>query len=369
MAQDVYMKASDPDAANVDKSSYNLVVGTKTDELTFRRFRFDDVGKFVAVEEVGWFVEDRVLKRSCRTISGTGDADVCPSGKTAEEAKNAAVEMATGVLNFRVTPAAPGVQSGSVGQLFPHCTAEPCSQAFRMVARDGDGDYIGLAIALDLSEHKFVQLSGFVSNYDNNTNSISGSSPRLNQVYAVENAEGTSSWSARCSESANHFTLVPNVEYELSFKMKSNADKSRMFVPGLDHMSVGFRTQNGEKPAGIDDFMFFPPTTDQSAGARVMRFTVPSTIENVCIAFTFACYSPLVANGRVTISELLLKKVETANYSFNYSGSKEFSISDKEKVKAFKLELQISRGDKNGYSGETGNVNLIIPTPSNGPKD
>ena len=115
--------------------------------------------------------------------------------------------------------------------------------------------------------------------------------------------------------------------------------------------------------------MFFPPATDQASGTRTMRFTVPNKIENVCIAFTFACYSPLVANGRITISDLLLKKVETANYSFNYASSKEFPIKDKERVKAFKMEMQVNRGDKNGASGETGNVVLIIPTPSNGPYD
>ena len=89
----------------------------------------------------------------------------------------------------------------------------------------------------------------------------------------------------------------------------------------------------------------------------------------MCLAFTFACYSPLVANGRITISELALKKVETANYFFDYSDSKEFSIKDKAKVKAFRLQLQVSRGARNGKSGETGDVDLIIPTPSNGVRD
>ena len=369
LAQDVYMKASDVDASNIDKSSYKLIAGTN-DEIIFRRFRFDDAGHFVAVEEIGWFVENKTLKRSCRTISpSSAGTDYCPSGKTADQAKADAVNMATGVSKFNVTPAMPGVQDGSVGQLFPYCSAEPCPKAFRMVAREGGGDYIGLTISSDAETHKIVHLSGFVTNYDNNTNAVSSTSPRINQVYAIGNSDGTGSWSARCSEAGNHFTLEKNTLYELSFDMINNADKSRMFIPGTDHMAVGFRTQDGAKPAGIDDFMFFPPATDQASGTRTMRFTVPNKIENVCIAFTFACYSPLVANGRITISDLLLKKVETANYSFNYASSKEFPIKDKERVKAFKMEMQVNRGDKNGASGETGNVVLIIPTPSNGPYD
>ena len=368
--QDVYMKATDADAANVDFSSYNLTAGSIYDELVFRRARFDDAGKFVAVEEVGWFVKENTdtLKRYCRTISGTGDNDFCPSGKDVAAAKNDAVAMANGVKKFLVTPAMPGVKSGSVAQVFPYCTAEPCTKTFRMVVRHGDGDYIGLNAASD-GTFKSVNLTGFVSNYDNNTGSVFGGSPRKNQVFAIGNSEGAGSWAARCSEAGNHFTLEKNIQYELSFSMKSNADKSRMFVPGTDHMAVGFRTQDGAKPAGIDDFVFFPPTTEQSAGTRTMRFTVSDKIENVCIAFTFACFSPLVSKGKITISDLVLKKVETANYSFNYADSKEFPIKDREKVKAFKLELQVSRGEKNGASGETGIAELVVPTPSNGPKE
>ena len=105
-----------------------------------------------------------------------------------------------------------------------------------------------------------------------------------------------------------------------------------------------------------------------------MRFTVPETVSNVCLAFTFACYSPLVSRGAVSIKNLKLKKIPSSNYTFgnNYptDGFKpEENINDKQSVKALKLKLQVSRGAKNGGSGETGNVELIVPTPSNGPRD
>ena len=352
-AQNVYINYG------TDQSSYTLTAGTDYDELSFRRFRFNGDGQYEAVEEVGWFVKGDTLKRYCRTISGIENVYVCPKNATVATAKQNAVAMANGVKKFLVTPAMPGVHHDNIAQVFPSCTAEPCSQEFRLISRTG-------------SVAGGVTLTGFVSNYDNSNNALAGAAeaaPKVNQVFAIENSEGLGSWSARCSEAGNNFTLEPNIEYEISFSLLNNAHYERAFVSGKDHMAVGFRTKEGAKPAGVDDFMFFPPISDQSSGSRKMRFTVPQRIENVCLAFTFACYSPLVANGRITISELALKKVETANYFFDYSDSKEFSIKDKAKVKAFRLQLQVSRGARNGKSGETGDVDLIIPTPSNGVRD
>ena len=364
-AQNVYMNADDPD--NPDLSSYNLTVGTEDDELTFRRFRYNEDGQFVAVEEIGWFVVNKTLKRYCRTISGTADADVCPSADDVDAAKAGAVDMATEVSNFRITPAMPGVKSTEISQVFPHCTSTPCTDEFRLVARDG-GVFVAPAITSDES-HQTVMLSGLANNYDNENNQIISGTYSKNELYAIENVDGADSWMTRCSEENNHFTLYANAEYEISFNLTDNDDNGRMFVPETDHMAVGFRTQAGAKPAGIDDFIFFPPSSATSSGIRKMQFTVPNTIENVCLAFTFACFSPVVSSGVLTISELKLKKVETANYSFNYADSKEFSIQNKERVTAFRLELQVSRGAKNGKSGETGAVNIVIPTPSNGPND
>ncbi|MBR6833653.1 MAG: type II secretion system protein [Fibrobacter sp.] len=374
--------SANTDAQNVyinygtDMSSYTLTAGTDFDELSFRRFRFNGNGQYVAVEEVGWFVKGDTLKRYCRTISGIGDVYVCPKDATVATAKQNAVAMANGVKKFLVTPAMPGVHHDNIAQIFPSCSAEPCSQEFRLIARTGSvsggGDYVNLSIALDQASHRSVTLTGFVSNYDNSNNALAGTAeaaPKVNQVFAIENSDGLGSWSARCSEAGNNFSLEPNVEYEISFNVLNNAHYERAFVAGKDHMAVGFRTKEGAKPAVVDDFMFFPPISDQSSGSRKMRFTVPQKIEHVCLAFTFACYTPLVANGRITISDLALKKVETANYFFDYSDSKEFSIKDKAKVKAFRLQLQVSRGARNGASGETGDVDLIIPTPSNGVRD
>ena len=170
----------------------------------------------------------------------------------------------------------------------------------------------------------------------------------------------------------------PNQEYEISFEIPypgTTNDKSILFVPGTDHMSVGFRSiENGEIPRKngnkiIDDFLFFPPLETNGQGKRTMRFSVPEKLENVCLAFTFALYSPLVSQGTVTINNLRITKIPASNYDFETSFNPEANITEKQNVKALKLDLQINRGGKNNGGGETGEVSLIIPTPSNGPKD
>jgi hypothetical protein len=78
------------------------------------------------------------------------------------------------------------------------------------------------------------------------------------------------------------------------------------------------------------------------------------------MAFTFASYSPVVATGKITISGVVLKKVETANYTFSGSA---ISINDKKNVKALQVEFVVN------IRGESNVLSLIIPIPSNGTKD
>lgn len=93
-----------------------------------------------------------------------------------------------------------------------------------------------------------------------------------------------------------------------------------------------------------------------------MRFSVPVKFTKACIAFTFACYSPLVSQGKVSITKLKVLKIPSANYKFeNYDF--EANKSDKQNVKAFLLDLDITN------RGEAGHVELVVPAPSNGPRD
>ena len=140
-------------------------------------------------------------------------------------------------------------------------------------------------------------------------------------------------------------------------------------MPGVDHMSVGFRSvSTGDIPKKdgaklIDDFLFFPPLDASSGGKRSMRFTVPEKIQDVCLAFTFACYSPLVHQGKIKIENLKLKKVAGASYVFESGYAPESHKNDKKNIKALKLTLKIER------NGEGGGGETVVPIPSNGPSD
>jgi hypothetical protein len=142
----------------------------------------------------------------------------------------------------------------------------------------------------------------------------------------------------------------------------------QMFVPGRDHMSVGFVDYNGHSPAQIQDFLFYPAATDDaSAVKRIMRFGVADSLKKVCMAFTFATYSPLASKGSLTISNLRLKRVANANYQFDKNITN-VAVEDKKNVKAFQLHLEVKRGAKGNGSGETGSVMIVVPVPSNGPR-
>ena len=350
--------ATNPD--NVDFSSYKVTDESGFSNLIVRRMRYDENGHYVSVEEVNWFVQNGVLKRSCRTVVGTQDEEDCKNG-SANDAKNRAVEVATGITKFKVTPALPGVYAENEAQVFPPCAGGSCAEEFRLVERSDGADFRATTIT-STEDNKTVELSGFETNYNKLTNQENASGRVANQVFAMENANlaGTN-WKNLCKR----ITLEPRTEYEISFSLADGgvAEKMRMFVPGRDQMSVGFRyVTDGSKPAKLDDFFFYPPVDEKAAGTRAMRFSVPEKITNVCLAFTFVSYSPIAASGRVTISDLRLKKVESANYKFDYPEGA-LDLKDKANVKAMRLVFGVQR------NGEEGVDSLIVKVPSNGPKD
>lgn len=377
----IYMDPDNIDDGKKDSSSFLL---EKDDDgfsdLTIRRLRYDDNGYYQAIEEVRWFVENKTLKRSCRILELADGVSIDES--TDPCAENApSVEMATGVTIFNVEAASPGVKE-EMSQLFPPDGMDE----FRLVPRVGDGNFVNFKAQnsneSEINGGEEITLSGFTSNYVNSDDPSVGGvntvNPNLNQAVAIKSETGAGVWNALCDQYGK-MTLLPDMVYEISFGVSSvdDDDKSLMFVPGTDHMSVGFRTVGSGDYVKINnkvvlpDFLFFPPLdATKGNGTRMVRFTVPEAVDNVCLAFTFACFSPLVSQGKIRISNLKVLHVATANYKFN-GFDPEFGNNKKEKknVKALKLKLQVSRGAKNGGKGETGDVNLIVATPSNGPRD
>ena len=346
--------------------------------LTMRRLRYDDDGYYVATEEVNWFVEDGSLKRTCKLIDKRASFTVESSDPCSDVgAEVEPVTMATQVTKFNIVPAKPSSKADSV-QVFP---VE--GNSFRMIPRPTDGNYVRFKTTNLIGEENGggtgAIFSDFFSNYDNMNETIRTTSDQMmNQAFAIKDETvSETDWKKLCSN-YGRLTLKENQEYEISFNVDYpgvNTNRSLLFVPGKDHMSVGFRSiSNGKIPELngnrlIDDFLFFPPVAATGTGARKMRFHVPHEISNVCLAFTFALYSPLVSQGTVTIKNLKLLKVASSDYTFSTPPfDAESNKPEKKNVKALRLELQVSRGAKNGGRGETGDVLLVIPIPSNGPR-
>ena len=380
----VYMDPNNLDADQKDSSSFTITSTDGMSDVTFRRLRYDENGYYEAVEEVRWFVENNVLKRSCKLLAKkTGlvvaNDDPCSDVGATEKTP---VEMATSVDSFYVIPATPGVTDETTQQIFPPNNATE----FRLIPRTGEMQYASFKTASPTGTlyggGTSVVVSEFASNFNVATEDVFDSpNQKMNQAFAIKNetvpGAGVPVWSNSCSSYGN-LTLEANQEYEISFKVPypGEGDKSLVFVPGKDHMSVGFRKigtgdfprQNGKKL--IDDFLFFPPLDTRGNGFRTMRFSVPQQITDVCLAFTFALYSPLVSEGRISIQDLRVKKVATATYTFDDPPfDAEANKKLKKNIKALQLLLKVSRGKKNGGPGETGRVLIAVPIPSNGPRD
>lgn len=379
----VYMDPTNSSSSNVDLSSFRILSSSSFSDLTIRRLRYDANGHYQATEEVRWYVEDDKLKRSCKLLdkkSGLDIADDDPCGDVGESPVEA--EMAEGIADFVVEAAEPGVTVADE-QVFP---AADAGGAFNLFPRTGDMKYVGVTTVNAAGEQgkggTQITISDFFTNYDSNDDTpgiLDETNQKLNQVFAIknENLVGTQTWKTVCSSYGN-LTLLQGQEYEISFSIDSPnsyaADtkaRSLSFVPGVDHLSVGFREiTTGDLPRKegvklLDDFLFFPPLDAENGhGKRSMRFSVPQKIENVCLAFTFACYSPLVHQGKITIQNLKLKKVAGTNYVFNDGGyDAESHKVEKQNIKALRLKLKISR------NGEGGSSEVIVPIPSNGPSD
>lgn len=408
----VYM---DPDTVlphNRDSSSFLISTTNGFSDLRLRRVRYNDNGGYEAVEEVHWFVDNAAsLKRSCRTILGTAGSGCVLEGR--DEADAHAVTMATHVREFLVRAAKPDLW-GSDSLIFPshvwkpHDDSTAVAKYFRLIPRKANvsgvddlryhGGYsvnqTGEANGVDTE----ISLSNFKVNYNYDTSEPITDNDSVDQFIAVNapvNAVGAdpTTWQDFCriwgGPKNKMLSLKKDATYEISFEIPYikpfgtvgiNFDVNP-WVPGLDHMSIGFRdVESGTIPKVngryvVDDFMFYPPYNANGSGKRRMRFAVPVDVNSVCLALTFARYSPRRANEQaVKIKNLELKQVAGANYDFDEGYNPENTNSllgpikrDKKFVRALQMKLQVSRGAKNNQSGETGNVDIVVPIPSNGP--
>lgn len=366
----VYINPLDPADEAKDSSSFVLTKDAEGNtDLKFRRVRYDNAGKYEAIEVVHWYQEGTVLKRSCWVMNvraglTLNSNDPC-SGASEDEAVS--VTIAENVSSFSVKAGKPLVKDDEV-QMFPRS-----GHNFMLVPRFGENYYNFMNV---LNSGDKAKLSGFASNFDMSTNSAvevsSADQIERNQIFAFEYESGatiiSSSWKSYCAQEGNFFTFEPQSTYEIYFEMPTplNTDKMSMFKPEQDFWSVGFRNAEGNRPSLIDDFSFYPPVNMSSAAKkRSMRFTVADTVKNVCLAFTFASFSPVTSLGTLTFEKVKVNKLATVNYTFNEDWNTESNTNVKEKknVKAFEFELGISS------RGEQGHVKQTVLVPSNGPRD
>lgn len=352
-----------------DSSSFDYQPGNY-DKIKTLRVVNDTNGAYQRVEEVTWYVgylKDKqgreqtgnpILFRSCKTRDrrvGTQEPENCP------ESGNLPIQIVDGVTKFKVTPATPNLLGGNQ-KIFPAND----EGLFRMVSRsDGIKNIVPVSVSPqpDESAETVARLSGFVTNYQEHP--TSNTNVAYHQVYVLESGSVSWHW-YDCAR----IPIKKGATYEISFSMPVNEDASRMFRPGKDHFAVGIRDTREnlfEKISDVPDVLVYPPQAFEGNGVRKMRFSSNVVKDksqgetNVCIVFTFATFSPLVGMGALTISDLKVKEIADDNYSFNPGGNN-LDPKDKPFVRAFKLELQVTR------NGESGEATLVAPVPSNGLK-
>ncbi len=349
LSNDVYMDAGQKDYSSF--TSFCDRAGTNLDSIVFRRLAYDSVSS-LRVEEIGWYVRGNKLYRSCKTISGTVDASLCPQKKAAE------VEIADDVMEFVLTPAQPGVAGGN-DTLFPVGT----SKNFRLVSLTGNDSVVPLSV-LPETGGAVLSLTGFATNYNENEFEKSN---YYHQLFVKESGGTDMGW-----KTCKKFNFKKDSTYEISFTMPYNDDASRMFQPGKDHFSMGIRRIEGNHMvsiADVPDFFFFPPMAKDGIGERRMRFSTHlGDLKDVCIAFTFANYSPAVGAGTIGIGNILVEKIAESNYRFSDGFRRSdftlpASFADKANVRAFQMRLKIKKG------GEEGKTIITVPVPSNGTKE
>ena len=360
----VYMDTTE---ANRDFSSFRFIPespapGENLEEFRIRRVRYSEDGHYEAVDEVTWLLVGDTLKRRCVVVDGANNDDCAPKGTADDALTPFTVEMATGVEKFQVLPAIPRQNADATDGVDEYLVFPDATGEFKFVQRYDALKKIQPLIVPNEGGSSLV-LKNFASNFKESDDPSTEIEKNLNEVYAFKNTGTDDNWKNLCEDSPIH--LGKDTTYELSFNVypaPGAENDIKAFIPGKDHMAVGFRNSEGEKFSDLDDFAFYPPAEDGAKDIeRKMRFSVNSPI-NACIAFTFSYYSPAAAAAPIVISNLKLRVSESAFYKFDddvtYVPTKY-----KKNVKAFQLKLQIKR------NGESGEAVLVIPTPSNGPTD
>ncbi len=331
-----------------DSSSYVLVQRDfHHDSISFKRVYNGTDGKALYLQQIDWYLEEEgALYRKCRTLAKLTEEDPlaeCPMVEGSGEDVQP-VLMAENISEFTLRPGRRLQDASDCETTDFEGGCFKLGSVYSLASRSSSG-ITPLALLKDPTTQS-IEIKGFYSNYEAGTDYYS-------QIYLLNGSVDNPVW-GQCSE----FTFEPNVTYGVSFSLLvendiSNINYMRNFMAEYDHISVGFRTNEGEIIEGIEDHMVYPAQGDVDT-ERYFEFSFPTKVTNACLVFTFAFYSKYAADGSLSISGLSVFPRDESSYDFNSPGS------DKRLHKAFKYRLVTNVG------GESTVIEKFVPTPNNG---
>lgn len=340
-------------ASETDKSSFSL--SKDRDTIVFNKIVYDESGSAQYVQRVSWmFVPNKGLYRGCKTLwPSSADPAECHSSDSDP------VLMSNKVRSFKLWPGV-RLEDGESGREDVFALGTSFTLAPRTVSTSST--YYLMPVLTPNAEETSVDVRGLQTNDGNSGTRIAS------QLYLLEG--GSSTLSTDAWNSCKTFTFDAFSTYAVSMNISSSCRTSSPnymcdFQAGVDHIGIGFRTPEGTLIPGINDFMTYPTQSISGAeAARYAEFSVPTRVDNACLAITIALYSPEVYKGNFSISNITIFKRNASEYVFDQSvGTAAYGASsseNKNEVKAFKLVMDVS------VNKEVSHVENIILTPNNG---
>jgi len=352
------------------------------DSIVFRAIAIDGNGIYKGVKEVSLALRDNgELHRKCRTVtaavSGVPAADGCTIATSLDENDVISVLMGSGISNFRLTPSVPGVGGSSASQggeqLFPTSSDSKKFILLTRTATGGGAEKLYAATPSCSEPYESCNIIGFQHN--------AGSQAKHHELYLAEPGK---TW-----PECHRFNLKMGETYAVEFRMpiasKSSGGldtASTQFVPGSDHIAVGFRkygTGAVLEEIPVDAFLYPFGNIEQSNFKQRAEFSPAKDVSNVCVALTFSFYSPKAVAGTFNIRDFKVLLTDDKAFHFakpelgydpNY-GTEDFNpeaerIRQKNSVKAFEMILEVKRKEEKVRTASSIDNGMIILTPNNG---
>jgi len=371
----VYMNPNSID--NPDFSSYKLwhrtygdIEERRNDSIVFRVMVMDEDGIYTGVKEVSWALsEDGKIHRRCRTVSAAiADAivDDCPNAQSLDDENVIPVLMGSGINEFYLMPSVPGITPGTASEslLFPSS-----GSSFSLVSREVTGKVKSISTNANAN---YVTVFGFANNQDN-------TAADFNQLLLSHNGN------TECTE----LTLAGGEVYAVEFQMhipysSEEIDSiSTQLQPGIDHIAVGLRNKETLMPIpnGPVDVQLYPPQSGSADNlVRYAEFSIPNSEvpTNVCVALTFAFYSPLAYGGKLNFQNFKVYRVDSKAFHFPreewgygaFYGTEDSQAAElmqhKKDVKAFEMIMEVERKGEKIRTAFTEGSGIVILTPNNG---